>query len=133
VHETIGCTECVSSWHSGRRCFYETTPRFEDKNASNMVCKLDKKIYGLKQAPKAWYSELSTKLIALGFEPSRSDMSLFKYNKGSVTIYMLIYVDDIIVTISSSDAVTALMHDLKKEFALKDLGDLHFFLGIEVK
>jgi hypothetical protein len=86
-----------------------------------MVCKLDKKIYGLKQAPKAWYSELSTKLIALGFEPSRSDMSLFKYNKGSVTIYMLIYVDDIIVTISSSDAVTALMHDLKKEFALKGL------------
>jgi histone deacetylase 1/2 len=113
--------------------FMRQPPSFEDKNASNMVCKLDKAIYGLKQAPRAWYSELSTKLIALGFEPSRSDMSLFIYNKGGITIYMLIYVDDIIVTSSSSDAVTALLHDLKKEFALKDLGDLHFFLGIEVK
>jgi histone deacetylase 1/2 len=108
-------------------------PGFEDKNASNMVSKLDKAIYGLKQAPRAWYSELSAKFIALGFKPSRSDMSLFIYDKGSVTIYMLIYVDDIIVTSSCPKAVTALLHDLKKDFALKDLGDLHFFLGIEVK
>ena len=46
---------------------------------------------------------------------------------------MLIYVDDIIVTASSEEAVAALLHDLKREFALKDLGDLHYFLGIEVK
>ena len=45
---------------------------------------------------------------------------------------MLIYVGDIIVTSSSSDAVTALLQDLKEDFALKDLGDLHYFLGIEV-
>jgi hypothetical protein len=87
----------------------------------------------LKQALRAWYSELSTKLIALGFKPSRSDMSLFIYNKGKVAIYMLIYVDDIIVTSSSSEAGTALLCDLKKDFALKDLGDIHFFLGIAVK
>jgi histone deacetylase 1/2 len=46
---------------------------------------------------------------------------------------MLIYVDDIIVTSSSSEAVMALLMDLRKDFALKDLGDLHYFLGIEVK
>ncbi len=46
---------------------------------------------------------------------------------------MLIYVDDIIVASSSQDATNALLHDLSSEFALKDLGDLHFFLGIEVK
>jgi histone deacetylase 1/2 len=108
-------------------------PGFEDKNASNMVCKLDKAIYGLKQAPRSWYSELSTKLIVLGFKPSKSDMSSFIYDKGNVTINMLIYVDDIIVTSSSSEAVTALLNDLRKDFALKDLGDLHYFLGIEVK
>jgi hypothetical protein len=45
---------------------------------------------------------------------------------------MLIYVDDIIVTSSTPEAVTALLQDLKKEFALKDLGDLYYFLGIEV-
>jgi histone deacetylase 1/2 len=60
-------------------------------------------------------------------------MSLFIYDKGNVTIYMLIYVDDIIVTSSSPEAVIALLNDLRKDFALKDLGDLHYFLGIEVK
>jgi hypothetical protein len=60
-------------------------------------------------------------------------MSLFIYKKEQVTIFMLIYVDDLIVTSSSSEAVTALLQDLKKEFALKDLGDLHYFLGIEVQ
>jgi histone deacetylase 1/2 len=48
-------------------------------------------------------------------------------------IFFLIYVDDIIVTSSSSQAVSTLLKDLRQEFALKDLGDLHYFLGIEVK
>jgi hypothetical protein len=48
-------------------------------------------------------------------------------------MFMLIYVDDIIVTSSSQEVVVALLEDLKKDFALKDLGDLHYFLGIEVK
>lgn len=60
-------------------------------------------------------------------------MSLFIYRKGQVTTFMLIYVDDIIITSSSQDAVDALLQDLRKDFALKDLGDLHYFLGIEVK
>ena len=47
-------------------------------------------------------------------------------------MYILIYVDDIIVTSSSDQAITALLHHLSSEFALKDLGDLHYFLGIEV-
>lgn len=76
---------------------------------------------------------LSSKLIDLGFVASKSDNSLFIYKKSKVVIYMLIYVDDIIVTSSSSDAILALLLDLKKDFALKDLGDLHYFLGIEVQ
>jgi histone deacetylase 1/2 len=97
------------------------------------VCRLDKAIYGLKQAPHAWYSRLSTKLQSLGFCASKADTSLFFYNKGGVTIFMLIYVDDIVVASSSEKAVEALLHDLGLDFALKDLGDLHYFLGIEVK
>jgi hypothetical protein len=57
---------------------------------------------------------------------------LFFYNKGGVTIYLLIYVDDIIVTSSSEKATTILLQDLQEEFALKDLGELSYFLGIEV-
>jgi histone deacetylase 1/2 len=98
----------------------------------NYVCKLDKALYGLKQAPRAWYSRLSAQLIALGFFASKSDTSLFIYRKSHVTIFMLIYVDDIIVASSSQSATDALLRDLSKKFALKDLGDLHYFLGIEV-
>jgi hypothetical protein len=94
---------------------------------------LDKALYGLKQAPRAWYARLCNKLQALGFVPSRADTSLFYYNKGSYTMFVLVYVDDIIVASSSSLATAALLKDLQAAFALKDLGDLHFFLGIEVK
>jgi hypothetical protein len=57
--------------------YMKQPPGFENRNASHLVCKLDKAIYGLKQAPRAWYSRLSTKLISLGFRASKSDTSLF--------------------------------------------------------
>jgi len=108
-------------------------PGYEDKSKPHFICKLDKALYGLKQAPRAWYSRLSTKLQSLGFCASKADISLFYYKKGQITIFLLIYVDDIIVASSSERATQALLSDLKAEFALKDLGELHYFLGIEVK
>jgi histone deacetylase 1/2 len=113
--------------------YMKQPPGFEDRNAPFHVCKLDKALYGLKQAPRAWYSQLSLKLQELGFVPSKADTSLFIYHKYGLTMFMLIYVDDIIVTSSSDEAVTALLKDLGAKFAIKDLGDLHYFLGIEVK
>jgi hypothetical protein len=75
--------------------------------------------------------KFSNKLKKLGFEASRVDMSLFIYNKDEIMMYLLVYVDEIIVT-SSCSAVDALLKDLRSDFALKDLGDLHYFLGIQV-
>jgi hypothetical protein len=97
------------------------------------VCNLDKALYGLKQTPRAWYARLSSKLNSLGFRASKADTSLLFYNKGGVSIFMLIYVDDIVVVSSSDQAVDALLHDLGLSFVLKDLGELHYFLGIEVR
>jgi hypothetical protein len=71
--------------------------------------------------------------VSLGFVPSKADTSLFYYNRGGHGLFVLVYVDDIIVASSSQEATEALLQDLQKGFALKDLGDLHFFLGIEVK
>jgi histone deacetylase 1/2 len=105
---------------------------FENPNAPNYVCTLDKALYGLKQAPRAWYFRLSSKLCDLGFIPSKGDTSLFLFNKAGITIFVMIYVDDIIVTSSSDHAISALLRDLNKNFVIKDLGDLHYFLGIEV-
>jgi hypothetical protein len=76
---------------------------------------------------------LSRKLEELGFVASKGDTSLFFFSKGNLTMYVLVYVDDIIVASSSQEATTALLRKLEKEFALKDLGDLHYFLGIQVK
>jgi histone deacetylase 1/2 len=88
---------------------------------------------GISPTPRAWYARLSSQLVRLGFVASKSDTSLFIYRKSNVTIFMLIYVDDIIVASSSKAATDAQLKDLSKEFALKDLGDLHYFLGIEVQ
>ena len=112
--------------------YMKQPPGYEHKEFSDYVCKLDKSLYGLKQAPRAWYSRLSNKLISLGFQGSKADTSLFFFRQGAVTIYFLVYVDDIIVVSSSDLAVQRLLHQLRDDFALKDLGSLHYFLGIEV-
>jgi hypothetical protein len=91
------------------------------------------KQYGIKQAPRAWYARLSSKLLQLKFRASKAESALFYYHKEDVTLFVLVYVDDIIVASSSQDATDALLRDLEKEFALKDLGNLHYFLGISVK
>jgi histone deacetylase 1/2 len=112
--------------------YMKQPPGYVDKTKPNYVCKLDKALYGLKQAPRAWYARLSNKLVTLGFHTSKADTSLFYFNKGSTTVFVLVYVDDIIVVSSSSEATTGLLNELKKDFAFKDLGELHYFLGMEV-
>jgi hypothetical protein len=77
------------------------------------VCKLDKALYGIKQAPWAWHSRLSTKLQSLGFRPSKANTLLFDFRKNGHTIYMLVYVDDIIVASSSEELTGALLRDLE--------------------
>jgi len=106
-------------------------PGFSHPQMPNHVCHLRKALYGLKQAPRAWFSRLSNSLLALGFISSKADTSLFIYRQGNLVIYFLIYVDDIIVTGSNTAAVNLIITKLNADFAVKDLGDLHFFLGIE--
>jgi hypothetical protein len=107
-------------------------PGYEDKTLPQYVCKLDKALYGSKQAPRAWYARLSTKLLELGFKILNADNSLFYFWNQDVTMFIVVYVDDIVITRSKPQAVTALLQNLGSDFALKDLGDFHYFLGIEV-
>jgi histone deacetylase 1/2 len=92
---------------------------FENPHAPHYICKLDKAPYGLKQAPQACYSRLSSKLCELGFTSSKADTSLFLFNKSGITMFVLIYVDDIIVTSSSDHAITALLQDFNENFPSK--------------
>ena len=107
-------------------------PRYSHPSFPHHVCKLKKTLYGLKQAPQAWFSRLSTRLIELGFHGSLSDTSLFIYKSSIYTMFILIYVDDIIITSSSFSAIDNLLLSLQTDFAIKDLGSLNYSLGIEV-
>uniref|UniRef100_A0A2N9IH96 Reverse transcriptase Ty1/copia-type domain-containing protein n=1 Tax=Fagus sylvatica TaxID=28930 RepID=A0A2N9IH96_FAGSY len=112
--------------------FMAQPPRYQHPSYPTHVCKLNKAIYGLKQAPQAWFSRLSSRLLQLGFHGSLSDTSLFIYKSKSFTMFILIYVDDIIITCSNPTEIDELLILLQSEFAIKDLGKLNYFLGVEV-
>ena len=95
------------------------------------VCKLYKVIYGLKQSPQAWFQCLSTSLLELGFIASLVDISPFIYHHGSVHIFLVVYVDDIIITGLDISVIHLLIFKLQQQFPLKDLKSLSFFLGIQ--
>lgn len=97
-----------------------------------MVCKLQKAIYGLKQAPRAWYESLTT-LLSFGFTQSKCDPSLLIYNAQGHHMFLLIYVDDILLTRSSPSLIQSVITKLTGIFSLKQLGTLNYFLGIECK
>ena len=95
----------------------------------DMVCRLNKSLYGLEQTPRAWYSRFATFLLTLGFTEAKSDTSLFVYRRGDETAYLLLYVDDIVLTASSQQLLQSVISSLQQEFAIKDLGQLHHFLA----
>jgi hypothetical protein len=113
--------------------FMRQPPGFVDPQHSSHVCLLQKSIYGLRQAPRAWFEKFSSHLLTVGFTASLADPSLFVYKNGSTVIYLLLYVDDIILTGSASAAIQALIRDLAQAFELKDLGPLKYFLGLQVE
>jgi hypothetical protein len=105
---------------------------FVDPEHPDYVCLLSKSLYGLRQAPRAWYSSFAAHLRSLGFTPTGSDTSLFILRRGSEIAWLLLYVDDIVLTASSSALSQQIVGDLSAAFAMKDLGPLHYFLGVQV-
>nr|XP_023922767.1 uncharacterized protein LOC112034201 [Quercus suber] len=96
------------------------------------VCLLHKALYGLKQAPRAWFERFTSQLLHIGFFASIVDGNLFILRHGSFLVYLLLYVDDIIVIGNSSSFVSSIIKLLGTDFDLKDLGLLHSFLGLQI-
>jgi hypothetical protein len=109
------------------------SPGFVFSQHPDYVCRLHKSIYGLKQASRAWFQWLLDFLLKLGFQSSQADHSLFICCHGISCIFVLIYVDDIIVTSNTSTGFTWLFAYMKSVFPVKDLGPLHYVLGIEIR
>ena len=119
--------------HLHEEIFMAQPPGFIDERHPHHVCLLKKSLYGLKQAPRAWFQRLSFFLLELGFVASKTDTSLLIYKKNRVVIYLLVYVDDIIITGNTPSSPSALLTHLGQEFAIKDQGSLHYSLGVEVR
>ncbi|GKA86170.1 ribonuclease H-like domain-containing protein [Tanacetum coccineum] len=106
-------------------------PGFFDKN-DRRVFKLKKSLYGLKQAPRQWNHKLYETMIEAGFKQSKNDHSLYIKNDGDVSLYLLLYVDDLVITGNSKTKIKSFKSFLNKKFKINDLGELKYFLGIEV-
>jgi hypothetical protein len=113
--------------------YYSQLTGFVDPVDSQLVCRLNKSLYGLKQAPQAWYHRFASYLVSLGFVETKSYTSLFVYRRGADTMYLLLYVDDIVLTASLPELLQSTTTTLQREFAMKDLGPLHHFLGVSVE
>ncbi|GJX01308.1 retrovirus-related pol polyprotein from transposon TNT 1-94 [Tanacetum coccineum] len=105
---------------------------FIDPQRPNHVCLLHKSLYGLKQASRTWFQRLSKALFDIDFKGSKMDPSLFIYSRGHTLLYILVYVDDIIVTGNNKGTIDNIISQLGSAFALKDLGPLNYFFGIEI-
>ncbi|KAJ9540484.1 hypothetical protein OSB04_026990 [Centaurea solstitialis] len=107
-------------------------PGFSHPSFPGHVCRLRKSLYGLKQAPRAWYHRFAQHLLTMDFKCSKCDNSLFIYRHNDDMAYLLLYVDDIVLTCSSVTLQASIIAALTKEFDMTDLGTLTYFLGVSV-
>ncbi|GJV33816.1 retrovirus-related pol polyprotein from transposon TNT 1-94 [Tanacetum coccineum] len=108
-------------------------PGFEDPNFTDKVYKVEKALYGLHQAPRAWYETLSTHLLDNGFHRGKIDKTLFiRRDKGDILLVQ-VYADDIIFGSTKKSLCTEFERMMHKKFQMSSMGELIFFLGLQVK
>ena len=97
----------------------EKPTNFKDPKVPQYFCKLHKSLYGLKQALKAWFEKLFNALIGFGFQSAKIDQSLFIWITSQHSTFVLVHVDDILISRSNAKVVQELITSLNHKFALK--------------
>ncbi|KAJ9507667.1 hypothetical protein QJQ45_019158 [Haematococcus lacustris] len=113
---------------------YVQQPEGFVEGSYNTVCKLQKALYGLRQAPRAWHARLKQVLEGMGFRASESDPALFTMQRQAGMVYLLVYVDDCLICTEKGDfdSLNYVKQQLSAVFGIKDLGDTKWFLGMKV-
>jgi len=106
-------------------------PGYEQRGVQ-YACHLKKALYGLKQAPRAWHIRLNHELKQAGFDVSAADPGLYVMRKGGDRVYVLVYVDDMLIAAQSISAIQEVKQRLRDVFDIHDLGEAHRFLGMEI-
>nr|GEX73599.1 ribonuclease H-like domain-containing protein [Tanacetum cinerariifolium] len=119
--------------HLSETVYMHQPPGFVDPNKPGYVCHLQRSLYGLKQASRAWFQRFASYATRVGFQHSKTDSFLFVFHRGSDIAYLLLYVYDIILTTSSSAFLQRIIASLHNVFAMMDLGSLNYFLGISAQ
>jgi hypothetical protein len=111
--------------------YIEQTQGFEVEEKKTHVYNLKKALYGLKQAPRAWYGRIDSFLMILGFTKSKVDSNVYLKVMNDEHVILLMYVDELFLT-GEENLITDCKKNLIAEFEMKELGLMHYFLGLEV-
>ena len=106
--------------------------KFVSGDPKNMVCKLRKSIYGLKQASRQWYHKFHQVIVSFGFETNAVEDCVYHKFSGSRYIFLVLYVDDILLASNDKELLHETKKFLSKKFEMKDLGEASFVLGIQI-
>ncbi|CAO2146167.1 unnamed protein product [Urochloa humidicola] len=108
-------------------------PGFVKEGEEEKVLRLDKALYGLRQAPRAWNIKLDRSLCRIGFRQSNSEHGVYARGAGAKRLLVGVYVDDLIITGGETKEIDNFKKEMTRLFLMSDLGPLSFYLGIEVK
>jgi hypothetical protein len=111
---------------------YISNPPGYPQGPPGTVLRLKKTLYGLKQAPRAWHQRLDAELTKLGFTSSMSDPGLYIHTSESTRVYLMIYVDDILIASNDKDLIRDLKQELMTTFDARDMGDVESYLGMKI-
>ncbi len=106
---------------------------FVERGKEGLVCKLQKSLYGLKQAARCWNLKINAHLLKLGYSQNQADHCVYCKRVGESVMILALYVDDLILISDSKELIQAEKKALSQQFEIKDLGPAHFILGIQIR
>ena len=113
--------------------YMEQPPGYIKQGEEHLVCKLKRSLYGLKQSPRCWNTVFKQYMESINFKQCTADPCIFVSSEGADLTIITVYVDDLIVITKTPETMKKIKDSLAARFKMKDLGKLHYFLGISIE